>query len=116
MMLHTSHRHTMEKVVGFDSQFAQRLVHSRYIDRARFVEFRGELQAIFSAAFLPVAGNRIIRQGLAHRARENSQEMRAIFPRSSRLIFQAQKSFVDEGGPLEGMVGSFSPKVDLGQP
>src|SRR3954464_11470074 len=85
-------------------QFPEYLIHADYIDFAGFVEFRGEFQAIVPAAFLSAPRDRVIRQGLTHRARKNSQEMSAIFPRRSLLMLEPQKSFVDESGALEGMI------------
>src|SRR4051812_24424301 len=53
-------------------QFPECLIHANHVDLPGFVEFRGELQAIVPAALLSVPRDRVIRQGLAHRARENS--------------------------------------------
>src|ERR1044071_8332826 len=58
-------------------QFPKRFVYAHDIDLARFVKFRGKLQAIVAAALLAVSRDRVIRQGLAHGAREDSQKMSA---------------------------------------
>src|SRR6476659_947603 len=96
-------------------QFTEGFVHAGQIDLARFVKFSGELQPILAAALFAAARDRVIRQGLAHRARENSQEMRAIFPQGIRLIFQTQESLMDESRPLERVPQSLAPEIDFRQ-
>src|SRR3954470_20689563 len=70
-------------------QFAERFIHMGDIDLVGFVEFRGEFQRVFPAAFFSAASDGVIRQRLAHGARKNSEEMGAVLPGGVRLVRQS---------------------------
>jgi hypothetical protein len=58
-----------------------------------------------------VLGARVLNENLPHQVRGSTKEMRAIVPGNLRLIYQAQKRFVDQRRGLQGVTGLFTAQI-----
>lgn len=72
------------------------------------------LPGLVAAALAPSAGTRVIHQHLAHRARCDRQEMRAVMKLKPAIPGELHIDLIDQRGRLQGVTGPFGPQVTGG--
>jgi hypothetical protein len=63
----------------------------------------------------PALGGKVfagmVHEDSAHQLRSDAEEVQAVFPMHGGMTGQTQVSFMDEGGPLQGVTGALTGKT-----
>lgn len=99
-------------------QPAQRLIDGGEVNGPLVAKFQRRIQLHFwrsATAFFSGTSSGVIGQNAPHHACSNRQHLEPVIPIYRPLIEKAQIRFMDEGGRLKSVIGTFTAEVAGGE-